>query len=982
MTATPEFVTGFRYKHFIVDRARQIPEMRCQLIELHHEPSQAKILYIAAPDPENLFCLSFQTLPSSSDGVAHVLEHLTLCGSRKFPVKDPFFSMTRRSMNTFMNALTGNDFTCYPAASQIEQDFYNLLDVYLDAVFHPLLDPLSFLQEGHRLEFQDPTNPSSPLIINGVVYNEMKGSFTKPMRRLMKQMCSALFPDLPYGFDSGGDPGDIPSLTLEKIKQFHSTYYHPSRCCFFFYGNLPLQKHLDFLEEHALSNCAPLPAEPVDLHQPRFHTPHKEVCFYPATEDETQKSYIAFGWLTTQIANQLECLALTVLESAILDTDASFLTIRLLQSGKCKQVLSSCDCEIAEVPFIIALTGCEAEDAEALTSVLFAGLEEIAEKGLPNDLIESALHQLELSKCEITGNGSPFGLSMYSRSALLVHHGVDPIKGLEIHSLFETLRQSIADDPLFFQKLVQKYFLFNRHFARIVLAPSMTLEKEEQAQEEKRLAEIKDKLTPEKCSSLIQQTINLEAFQEKESDLSCLPSLTIHDVPTSCRHIPLQHTLLGNVDLFSHETFTNDIVYLDLISPLPFVPAEDVWLLRLFTVLLPQLGCGNRSYEQTLEYIHAHTGGVASSLNLNVQASNPDIYTPSWRITGKALARNTSQLCAILSDYALEPCFDDRRRIHEILEKHHTELENSLYSNALEYAFSITNAPLSEALALSEQWYGLSYLRRLRQLVFNYADQEEAFLNSLKRLKDAFVKRQYVHILACADGLNIQKAMDNSFWGLLDLPLAPAHSWNTHCPIPESCNLGFVIPSNVSYVGMTHKTVPYIHRAAPVLAVVAELCNNTFLHKKLREQGGAYGGGASYTSMSGAFSFYSYKDPNLFTTVQHFGAALKFLLQGNFTDVEIDEAKLSVLQDMDTPIAPGSRADVAYAWWQQGRSEGVRQSYRDRLIHTSRSDILAAIEHHLSGTSAHFTAFANQAIFNRDLPLFEKAGTRLPLTVV
>lgn len=247
------------YRDFQVVQYLRLEELQSTLIELIHEPTGAKVMHIANDDPENLFCLSFQTLPTSSNGVAHILEHTVLCGSKKFPVKDPFFSMARRSLNTYMNALTGHDFTCYPASSQIEKDFYNLLEVYIDAVFHPNLKKESFLQEGHRFAFAEPEDLNSPLVYQGIVYNEMKGAMIGPESRLWEKISEHLTPDLTYAHNSGGNPKEIPNLTLEELKEFHQTYYHPSRCLFFFYGNIPLSKHLDYLQDHALKGVQKAP---------------------------------------------------------------------------------------------------------------------------------------------------------------------------------------------------------------------------------------------------------------------------------------------------------------------------------------------------------------------------------------------------------------------------------------------------------------------------------------------------------------------------------------------------------------------------------------------------------------------------------------------------------------------------------------------------------------------------------------------------
>ncbi|MBI3900729.1 MAG: insulinase family protein, partial [Chlamydiia bacterium] len=292
----PLNVEGQNYRDFTLTRYLPLPELQSTWIELVHKTG-ARVFHVANEDVENFFCLSFQTLPLSSNGVAHILEHTVLCGSKKYPVKDPFFSMGRRSLNTFMNAFTGQDFTCYPASSQIEKDFYNLLSVYLDAVFHPELKRFSFLQEGHRLTVTHANEPGEMLQFDGVVYNEMKGAFSSSDSRLWKKLFASLFPNLPYAFDTGGDPKEIPHLSHAELIAFHRNFYHPSRCIFFFYGNLPLAKHLDFLAEETFSHVkglAPLPPLPL---QPRFTAPQIITSHYPISSSESleKKGILAFG---------------------------------------------------------------------------------------------------------------------------------------------------------------------------------------------------------------------------------------------------------------------------------------------------------------------------------------------------------------------------------------------------------------------------------------------------------------------------------------------------------------------------------------------------------------------------------------------------------------------------------------------------------------------------------------------------------------
>lgn len=980
--STQTFDAGSRYGKFLVERSRNVPELRCRLIELQHIPSGARVIHIENDDPENLFCLSFQTLPYSSNGIAHVLEHLVLCGSDKFPVRDPFFSMTRRSMNTFMNALTGTDFTCYPAASQIKQDFYNLLSVYLDAVFHPLLAPLSFAQEGHRFEFARRDDVHSPLTVNGVVYNEMKGANVSPTRRIIKEMNAQLFPNAPYGFDSGGDPKDIPSLTLDEVTNFHRTYYHPSRCLFFFYGNFPLAEHLDVLENRVLGRATPLPALPPIPRQARLVKPVVHSLEYPLPKDENpdKKTYIAYGWLTTDITNIEECLALTLLDIMLLETDASPLKYNLLKSGHCRQVSSSCDTEMPQVPFVILLTGCNEEDFEPLTNVLRSSFEQVACEGLPADKVEHALHQLELAKSEIGNDHGPFGLSLYSRAGLLAHYGLDPMIGLEIHSLFQSFRDTLSKNPYYFSQLIRKYFLDNTHAVHLVMRPSSTLDEDERKAEEERLQAVRSRLDPSMCQTIISQGEQLKVFQEADQDLSCLPSIHLKDLPKECRKIHLSRGTMGNVEWFSHETFTNDLVYMDIVVPLPKLSFEDLWFVRLFSSLLPQLGCGNRTYQQTLEFLQAYTGGVSASLYQNAQASNPLSIGPSMSLRGRALGRNVGRLAEILNDFLISPSFDDRERIQEILEKRHTDLENSLPQHALEYASSKAHATLLDPHSISENWYGLSYLQHLRDLVTNYAQKEDAFLQKMAEMKESLLCNAGVHLVVCGDPQNVLTLQEQQFFGLGDLPQKAFHPWQTpHIPQTPREDEAYIISSPVSFTTVATKTTCYTNTDAPRLAVLAQLMNDTFLHRQLREYGGAYGGGASSSSMGASFSFYSYNDPNLFATLEAYDMAVRHIENGDFDDIQLEEAKLGVLQNLDGPIAPGSRAEVAYSWFRQGKTEAVRQAYRNGVFNATREEIQKLIPTYFSkGWNKNaFVAFAGSDLIEKDRSRFEQSGRPL-----
>ena len=978
--------TSEKYNDFVVIKSTEITELQCILTEVVHTPTGAQIMHIGNDDPENLFCLSFQTLPNSSNGVAHILEHTVLCGSEKFPVKDPFFAMTRRSLNTYMNALTGQDFTCYPAASQVPKDFYNLLEVYLDAVFKPNLKNFSFMQEGHRLEFSNPNDPHSLLEYKGIVYNEMKGAMSSPISRLGETLNKAMFPDITYGYNSGGDPKEIPSLTYEELLEFHQQYYHPSRCLFFFYGNLPLVKHLDFIAEHTLNSAKKTVSLPPVPLQPRFTQPRYLHSYYPISphEQTENKSMIGVGWLTCHILEQHELLALNILEIILMDTDASPLKMALLKSGLCKSASAYIDLDVNEIPFVIVLKGCNVDNAKEIESLVKRTLTRIVTEGIPLELVENAMHQLEFFRSEITGDQAPFGLSLFMRSALLKQHSAQPEEGLMIHSLFERLRQHLLEDPLYLTNLIQKHFIDNTHFVCVVQEPSKELEAQELAEERAALDKIRESMSKDQVQSLIKQASELEAFQksQEEVDVDILPKLTLADVPVYAKDYPLSTETIKDFQIFHHSCFTNEIVYVDLVFNLPDLKEEDLAYARLFSLLLPQMGCGDRDYVKNLEFIQANTGGINSYLSLNPQAQDYNTIFPTFSLKGKALHRKVPMLFQLLYEMSTTPNFKDESRLKEVLQKHYTALESSLAQNSLRYAINLSASGLSIPSHITNLWYGLEYFWKIKDLAQNFDERRDFLINKLLEMKDKLLAIEKPDLILSCNAKTYDELKGNNFYGLLDMPLNPNQSWQAEFQLANTPSQGRVISSPVAFISKVFQTVPYVHKYAPALTIAAFLFDNLTLHAAIREQGGAYGGGAVNNVMSGQFYFYSYRDPNIFDSLEAFDKSIQMVLKGDFDDEDLSEAKLEMIQSMDSPISPGSRADLAYEWLREGKTLEIRQAFRDKLLTLNKNDIIEAVREVIvprwnKGTTV---AFASKELLERENVLLE-AAHKSPLTI-
>lgn len=961
---------GDKHGDFIVTKYLVIDELHCVLRELMHVPTGALIMHIENDDPENLFCLSFKTLPYNSNGVAHILEHTVLCGSSKYPVKDPFFAMGRRSLNTFMNALTGADFTCYPAASQVEKDFYNLLDVYLDAVFHPELKRMSFLQEGHRLEFINPKKPKEGLHFKGIVFNEMKGSLSSVDTRMWHAMMAQLLPDLPYAFNSGGDPEEIPNLTYEQLIAFHSLHYQPARCLFFFYGNLPLQKHLDFLAEKTLHQASRSTGTSL-VRQKRFDAPKFFTMCYPieASEASSRRAVIAFGFLTAPIIEQEDVLALSVLDVILMETDASLLKRALLESQLCISANGFISVEMSEVPYLIVCKGTEEKSADELEQVLVRVLKKIVKEGIPGHLIDAAIHQLELSRLEIGGDQSPFGLSLFMRSALAKQHGCDAERGLMVHSLFEELLKK-TKQPRYLTGLMDKYLLSNPHRIRLVMAPDPYLAEKERKQEIGQLKKIQEGLSKEQIREIQKQTKDLALYQKQieTQALDCLPKISLNDVALAIRDFPLQVIRSKNLTVYHHDCFTNHILYVDLLFDLPMIEEEDLPYVHLLTSILSELGSGNRDYKENLEYMQTHTGGVTASCSLYPQALDLAILRPSFNLRAKCLYRKVEQLFALMQDLLLHPRFDETKRIEELILQTYTSLLNRLNRQAMRYATHLAISGFSTATHISEAWHGLRYFKTLQAICQDLQNNLPKVIDRLKALKEKIFTFNEPHLVLSCSYEMLQELESKNYFHLNQLPILQTNPWKLETSLILPPSQIRLISSQVAFNVEAFPTISYIHPYAAALTIASVLFEHKTLHPRIREQGGAYGTNATFSTSMGHFYFLSYRDPHIYETRANFHKAIDQLCRGKISAQELEEAKLTILQDLDCPVSPENRALVAYGCLRSQKTKEMRQEFRTSLLHATIKDVKYIVEKELKPklTQGVFVSFANQELINKE----------------
>ncbi len=610
---------GDQWAGFVVARAQKLPKLALTFYELKHQVTGAKYIHLENQDNNNLFGVAFPTVPQDSTGVAHILEHTALCGSKSFPVRDPFFSMIKRSLNTFMNAFTASDWTMYPFASQNEKDFYNLMRVYLDAAFYPRLTKLNFKQEGHRVEFAAPNNPQSPLVFKGVVYNEMKGAMSQQGSIMYRAIGKALFPTLTYRHNSGGDPKRILDLTHEGLKAFHAKHYHPSNAFFYSYGNLPLTQHLERVQAWVLKDFTALEVDTSVPREQRYQSRHQEEATYPldAAEDDGSRCQALMAWLTCDIQDALEVLTLEVLNLVLLGSSGAPLRKALLESrlGKSLADGTGFENDIRECWFGVGLQGVQKEDFPQVEQLILDCLGQIVEEGIQAEEVESALHQLEMDTREVSGGRYPYALNLLFRFFGAWMHGGDPVQALDFDQVLERLREKLQAKG-FLEGKIKEYFLENPHRVWLTLSPDPTQAAADLAEEKERLTKLKEVLTPEEEQEILQSAQALQALQEEEEDLSCLPTLERSDIPIQVEGFAPTVSLEEGKKLSFYAQPTNGILYVHWNFRLPALSEEEQKWLPLLGSLVTQTGAGGLSYDQTAQRVARHSGGYSLSPQL------------------------------------------------------------------------------------------------------------------------------------------------------------------------------------------------------------------------------------------------------------------------------------------------------------------------------------------------------------------------------
>ncbi|MDH5737153.1 MAG: insulinase family protein, partial [Gammaproteobacteria bacterium] len=701
-------------------KGQHIGTLDLDVLTYEHIKTGAMHYHLQADHKENVFLVAFRTHPMDSTGVAHILEHTVLCGSQRYPVRDPFFMMIRRSLNTFMNAFTSSDYTAYPFASQNRNDYFNLLDVYLDAVFAPNLNELDFRQEGHRLEFETPDDPDSRLVYKGVVYNEMKGSNSSPDSLMYDLLKKHLFPETTYHYNSGGDPQVIPDLTYPEFLAFYKTHYHPSNAIFMTFGDIPVEEVQAIIEEKALCKFSVLDSKLTVAPETRLPKPISVIEPYSldAGEDTDSQCHFVLSWLLGNSTNLMEQIQGHLLTDLLLDTSGSPLRHALESSGLGATIspLSGLEDSHREMSFICGLKGCRAEDADKIEALILETLETLARDGVPDERLDAVLYQLELHQREIGGDSYPYGLQlMFFCLSAAVHHA-DPIALLDLDSVIDTLHEEVKQ-PGYVQGLVKRLLLENTHRVRLLMVPDAQLSERLAQSERARLDTLLSKMTKADRQYLIEQTHLLKARQEAEDNVDLLPKVGIEDIPPDFTEPQPVESSLANRDRVSvYCAGTNGLVYQQLILPMPAVDAGFLSLLPLYTTALSEVGVAGRTYVETQLLQQAVSGGISAFSSFRPGLRNDDPLVAYLTVATRALGSSFEKASKLLMETILSPRFDETRHLLDLVKRMRVRREASLVRNGHLLAMHAASRNLSTVAALHHRLTGLASLNWIRQL--------------------------------------------------------------------------------------------------------------------------------------------------------------------------------------------------------------------------------------------------------------------------
>ncbi len=921
-------------------RETEIAEMATTAVVYRHDKTGARVLSMINDDENKVFGISFRTPPEDSTGVAHILEHSVLCGSDKYPVKEPFVELLKGSLQTFLNALTFPDKTCYPVASANVQDFYNLVDVYLDAVFHPRLTENTLKQEGWHYEL---SGADKPLTYKGVVFNEMKGAYSSPDSLLYEYSQQSIFPDVTYGLDSGGDPEVIPDLTFEKFMAFHRDHYHPSNAYAFFYGDDDPEKRLEILDA-VFSGYDPIDVAKTRVPlQPRFSEARSVRKGYPAS-DRLAKGMFTVNWLLAETSDANLNLALHVLEHILIGLPSSPLKKALMDSGLGDDLAGvGLEADMRQMFFSVGLKGMHPANAVKAESVIFHAIKDLVENGIDARDVEAAVNSVEFSLRENNTGSYPRGLSlMFQALSTWLYDDEtegDPLALLPFEEPLRNIKGWIENGDRIFEELLARLFLHNPHRTTVLLEPDHKMARAVAKKEADRLARVKEAMTPAEIDAVMAEARELNRLQGEPDDpeaLNSIPRLSVADLPAENRIIPTEARSVVGRELLFHDLPTNGIAYLDLGFDLSVIPDELLPYMGVFGRALVESGTAKRDYVDLSQRIARTSGGIwATPFAAPVLGSSR--AAARLFVRAKSTGEKMRDTLEILAEILTSAKLDNKERLSRIVSEARARAEQRLVPSGHMVVATRLRARFHAAHAMEETMSGLTNLHFLRGLEQRMENDFRSVAKDMERIRTLLLAKNRLVLNATMDAdmlRDVEPELAGLVGGLPESEAAPVE----RAALPLPAREGLAIPAQVNYVGKGCNVAEHGFTLTGAAMAVNKLVRTGYLWEKVRVQGGAYGAFCLMDRVAGTLSFVSYRDPNVADTVRAFDNVADYLAGLDLNKDELEKSIIGAIGEMDAYQLPDAKGYTAMVRHLTGQDDRYLQTVREQALSATAMD--------------------------------------------
>lgn len=926
---------GSIIKGFVLKEREFVKDINSDVQIFEHQKTGAKLMNICNDDDNKTFTIGFKTPPKDDTGVMHILEHSVLCGSRNFPVKEPFVELCKGSLNTFLNAMTYSDKTVYPVASKNEKDFFNLMNVYLDAVFYPNIykNDKILKQEGWHYHLE---NEKDDITYNGVVYNEMKGVFSSPMAHVYRNIEKTLFPDNAYSYESGGNPKDIVNLTYEQFIETHKKYYHPSNSYIVLYGDLDLNKVLGFIDNNYLSKFE---KEEVDsnIEKQKAFRKRKEYRYNYSVSDEKQlenQTYLSLNMAIGSVEDVELSLALEIISMLLVYSEESPLKQALINAGIADDVFAIYCSEVLQPYFSIVAKDSTYLKKDKFIEIIEETLSNLVKNGISKKLIEGCINIYEFSYREADTDSMPKGLNYSLNSMGAWIHGVNPIKKLKFEEYFANIRRALKEP--YFENIIEKYILNNTHSTLVSLEPKLKLSQNEELKLNNELVEFKKSLSKEAINKMINDTRELLEYQSREDseeDLKLIPMLSLSDIEREVEELKVDEYDIEDVKLLHYNTFTGGIAYISTIFNVDVVEKENIPYIGLLSDLLTRVGTNNQNYIDLSNEIMLNTGDMSFFTKAYCNSNNKKEFYPTIDGYCKVLRNKIPVAIKIMLEVMNNTSFEDEKRIKELIKERVSDLEVGIVSRGDSLALSRMSSYYSPIINYNEKIDGLEYYNFLKELDDDIDNKIDEIKEKLYKIKELIFNLNNLKVLLIGseEELNMLKPCIKD----LKVSISDKRVVRYRYSFEEDIlNEGLLIPSDVQYVakGYNFRNLGYEYRGS--MEVLKNILRYGYLWNRVRVQGGAYGARFNIAE-DGNFTLCSYRDPNIKETIDVYNEMSDFVANINLSKRELEKAIIGAISKTQLPTSPHAKGRVAIGYFIVGKTLEDRQKQKDEILNTT-----------------------------------------------